>query len=59
MSKYDVGTLLSSGSVGRLKRSTETDPLEREERAILCEHIRGFFFIEMLAIYLKTCMICA
>ena len=34
MAKYDVATLLPSGSVGRLKRSTETDPLEREERAI-------------------------
>ena len=39
MSKYDVATLLSSGSVGRLKRSTETDPFEQEERAILCERI--------------------
>ena len=34
MSKYDIATLLSSGSVGKLKRSTETDPLEWEERAI-------------------------
>ena len=37
MSKYDVVTLLSSGSVGRLKRSTETDPFEWEERAIVIE----------------------
>ena len=44
MSKYDVATLLSSGSVGRLKRSTETEPFERDEQAILCEHIRMWIY---------------
>ena len=59
MSKYDVATLLSSGSVGQIKKDPlKTDPFEREERAIFVWMYMSFF-IEISAIYLKTCMICA
>ena len=43
MSKYYVATLPLSGSVGRLKRSTETDHLEREEQAIFVLMYMSFY----------------